>query len=154
MVPDRMRRGSCTRTDPILQNLGLVAEIFPRRTHACGLGTLRELARVSSWHRWHGLDYRDHSGLGPIEELRLAYGCRGDWKRCFPEALQDLVALRELLAWIREHEGATDPRIIDWLSRIEAEIEISGFPRTGINVLVISPTHQASKSRHHVTCAP
>ena len=82
-----------------------------------------------------GLDYRDHSGLRPIEELRLAYGCRGDWKRRFPEALQDLVALRELLAWIREHEGAADPRIVDWLSRIEAEIEISGFPRTGMNVL-------------------
>ena len=61
----------------------------------------------------HGLDYRPHSGLTPIEEFRLAYGCRGDWKRRFPEALQDLVALRELLAWIREHEGATDQRIID-----------------------------------------
>ena len=34
----------------------------------------------------HGLDYRDHSRLRPIEELRLAYGCRGDWKRRFPEA--------------------------------------------------------------------
>ena len=43
--------------------------------------------------------------------------------------------LRELLAWIREHEGATDPRIIDWLCRIEAEIDSGGFPRPGINVL-------------------
>ena len=79
----------------------------------------------------HGVDYRDHSRLGPIEELRLAYGCRGDWKRRFPEALQDLVAVRELLAWIREHEGATDPRIIDWLSRIEAEIRPGRFHSTG-----------------------
>ena len=83
----------------------------------------------------HSVDYRDHSGLGPIEELRLAYGCRGDWKRRFPEALQDLDALRELLAWIREHEGATDPRIIDWLRRIEAEVDKGDFPRPGVNVL-------------------
>jgi len=83
----------------------------------------------------HGVDYRDHSRLGPIEELRLAYGCRGDWKRRFPEALQDLVAVRELLAWIREHKGATDPRIIDWLSRIGAEIDRGGLTRPGINVL-------------------
>jgi len=82
-----------------------------------------------------GLNYRDHSGLGPIEELRLAYECRGDWKRRFPMALQDLAALRELLGWIRQHEGATDARIIDWLSRIAAETEIGGFPRTGMNVL-------------------
>jgi GT2 family glycosyltransferase/glycosyltransferase involved in cell wall biosynthesis len=83
----------------------------------------------------HGLDYRDHSRLTPIEELRLAYGCRGDWKRRFPAALEDVVAMRELLAWIREHEGATDPRILDWLCRIEAEIDKGGFARTGINVL-------------------
>ncbi len=82
-----------------------------------------------------GVDYRHHSGLGPIEELRLAYGCRGDWKRRFPEAIEDLGALRELLAWIREHEGVADPRIVDWLSQIAAEIEISGFPRRGMNVL-------------------
>ena len=43
--------------------------------------------------------------------------------------------MRELLAWIREHEGATDPRIIDWLCRIEAEIACGGFTRPGINVL-------------------
>ncbi|HKM52579.1 MAG TPA: glycosyltransferase [Isosphaeraceae bacterium] len=82
-----------------------------------------------------GLDYRDHSRLTPIEELRLAYGCRGDWKRRFPEALQDHGALRELLAWIREHEGATDSRIVDWLCRIEAEIDSGDFPRPGMNVL-------------------
>ncbi len=82
-----------------------------------------------------GLDYRDHSGLRPIEELRLAYGCRGDWKRRFPEALQDRVALRELLAWIREHEGAADPRVLDWLRRIEAEVDKGDFPRPGVNVL-------------------
>ena len=59
----------------------------------------------------------------------------GGLETAVPRALQDLVAMRELLAWIREHEGAADPRIVDWLSRIAAEIEISGFPRTGINVL-------------------
>ena len=62
--------------------------------------------------------------------------------------------LRELLAWIREHEGATDPRIIDWLCRIEAEIDSGGFPRTGNQRpgLFLLPI-TVSKSRHQVTCA-
>ena len=82
-----------------------------------------------------GLGYRNYSGLGPVEEFRLAYGCRGKWRRRFPEALKDAAAARGLLAWIREHEAASDPQIDDWLSRIEAEIGGGGFTRPGINVL-------------------
>ncbi len=82
-----------------------------------------------------GLEYRKYSGLGPVEEFRMAYGCRGEWRRRFPEALEAAAATHGLLAWIREHEGASDPQIDDWLSRIEAEIGGGGFTRPGINVL-------------------
>ena len=83
----------------------------------------------------NGLEYRNYSGLGPVEEFRMAYECRGEWRRCFPEALEAAAATHGLLAWIREHEGASDPQIDDWLSRIEAEIGGGGFTRPGINVL-------------------
>ena len=82
-----------------------------------------------------GLDYRAHSGLRAIEELRLAYESRGDWKRCYPGALEDRDVLRELLAWIREHEGADDPQISNWLCRIEAEVASGDLTRPGINIL-------------------
>jgi GT2 family glycosyltransferase/glycosyltransferase involved in cell wall biosynthesis len=97
------------------------------------------------------LDYRAHSGLGPLDELRLAYGCRGDWKRRFPKALHNLAALRELLCWMREHEGAEDPRVIDWLCRIEADIETTGFQRAGMNILGMfsyPSGHQESVTRY------
>jgi GT2 family glycosyltransferase/glycosyltransferase involved in cell wall biosynthesis len=81
------------------------------------------------------LDYRVHSGLGPLDELRLAHRCRGDWKRRFPKALEDLAALHKLLSWIRDHDRAEDPRIRDWIRRIEADVEFTGFPQTGMNIL-------------------
>ena len=98
-----------------------------------------------------GVDYHSHSSLGSLEELSLAYGCRGEWKRQFPDALQSPAATQSLLDWIREHESVSNPRIVDWLSRIEADIEISGFPRTGMNVLAYfsCPSgHQESASRY------
>ena len=98
-----------------------------------------------------GLNYQRYSGLGPIDEFRLAYGCRGDWKRRFPNALDDLAILRELLCWIRDEPGAEESRVRNWLRRIEAEIQTIGFPRTGMNILGMfsSPSgHQESVSRY------
>ena len=98
-----------------------------------------------------GVDYHSHSSLGSLEELSLAYGCRGEWKRQFPDALQSPAATQSLLDWIHEHESVSNPRIVDWLSRIEADIEISGFPRTGMNVLAYfsyPSGHQESASRY------
>ncbi len=40
-----------------------------------------------------------------------------------PRLYRTLASARDLLAWVREHEEASDPRTIDWLSRIEAEID-------------------------------
>jgi glycosyltransferase involved in cell wall biosynthesis len=81
------------------------------------------------------LDYPNYTVLRSFEELCLAYQCRGEWQWRFPEALQNLAATHDLLVWIREHEGASDPQITDWLSRIEAEIDSADFPRQGMNVL-------------------
>ena len=98
-----------------------------------------------------GLDCPSHSGLGPLEELGLAYGCRGEWKRRFPHALQSAAGTQSLVDWIREHESVPNPGIADWLSRVEAAIEISGVPRTGMNILGLfsyPSGHQESASRY------
>ena len=94
------------------------------------------MARVSSWHRCAAVwiiaiipaSGPSKSSVWPTDAGETGSG--GSRRRYRISA-----ATAELLAWIREHEGAADPRIVDWLSRIEAEIEISGFPRTGMNVL-------------------
>ena len=135
VVSDRMRRGPCTRVSPNLQDLALVAKVFPRRTDACGLGSLREMARVSPWHRASGVDYHSHSGLGSRKSSvwRTDVGETGSGGS--RTLLKSRPAPRILLEWIREHESVSNPRIGDWLSRIEADIQIGGFPRTGMNVL-------------------
>ncbi|MGE5754873.1 MAG: glycosyltransferase family 2 protein, partial [Planctomycetaceae bacterium] len=93
--------------------------------------------------RWlydrHGIDatgFGDsgHPDLGPLEGLRLAYGCRGEWKRRFPGALRTASETRELAAWLRDREGS-DPRVDAWLLQIEAEVDRGGLDRLEMNVL-------------------
>ena len=98
-----------------------------------------------------GVDYKSHSGLGSLEELGLAYACRGEWQRRFPDALQSRAGIQRLVEWIREQERVANGEIADWLSRIDAEIEISCFPRMGMNVLAYfsyPSGHQVSASRY------
>ncbi|MGA7499748.1 MAG: glycosyltransferase [Isosphaeraceae bacterium] len=108
---------------------------FPDALSPVGWGRFAGWLKLRHGIDASGLDYRKHSGLGVVEELRFAYECRGDWKRRFPDALQTLTVNYDLLAWIREHEGVSDPQVADWLYRIEAKIESGGFARPGINVL-------------------
>ncbi len=81
------------------------------------------------------LDYRHHSDLGPLDELRLAYHCRGDWKRRFPEAMRTERGTQALIAWLREHEGVRNPRIVNLLRHVEEEIAHGRHDRLGMNVL-------------------
>ena len=99
--------------------------------------------RFASWlESRHGIDalrcglsssFRTRAHRGTPSGLRMP----GGLEAAVPGGDRGSRALRELLAWIREHEGVADPRIVDWLSQIAAEIEISGFPRRGMNVLAL-----------------
>ncbi len=103
--------------------------------------TLPGWGRFTRWlEARHGvaaieINYRRYSGLRPIDELHLAYGCRGNWRRDFPDALQDTTALNELLNGIREHEGAADQQLAEWTRQVQNDLDESSGIRQGINVL-------------------
>ena len=76
------------------------------------------------------------SPLAPLDQLRLAYECRGRWRLKVPNAFQSRASLRRLVEWLRtgadwELDGCTPA----WLDRVAAALADSDELKPGLNIL-------------------